>query len=70
MKRKNLDKMLVEYDLTQGYVADRLGISEQHFSSIINGRANPSFGLILKFEEFCYEHKIVVDDMWELWKLI
>ena len=69
MKRKNLDKMLIEYDLPQNYVAAELGVTDQHFSSIINGKSNPSFGLMLKFEEFCYKHKIVVDDMWELWKL-
>ena len=68
MKRKNLMKLLIDNNLTQVEVAKELEITNQHFSLLINGNADPSFGLMLKFEEFCETHKIVINDMWELWK--
>ena len=68
MKRKKLIKFLVDNDLIQTDVAESLGISDNHFSLLINGKSNPSFGLMEKFEELCDELGIVVDDMWELWK--
>lgn len=68
MKRKNLNKFLVDHELTQTEVADYLGVTENHFSLLINGKSNPSFGLIEKFEQFCDKRKIIINDMWELWK--
>lgn len=68
LKRKNLKKLLIDHDLEQGYVADWLEITENHFSLIINGNANPSFGLMEKFEMFCLEHDIIIDDLWELFR--
>ena len=68
MKRKNLDKFLVDHDLKQNEVAEYLNVTENHFSLLVNGKSNPSFGLIEKFEEFCNERGIVIEDMWELWK--
>lgn len=69
MKRKNLIKLLVDYDIKQCDVAEYLEVTDQHFSLLVNGNANPSFGLIEKFEEFCNERGIVIDDMWEVWKM-
>ena len=68
MKRKNLIKLLVDHDLTQKDVAKYLGVTDNHFSMLVNGKADPSFGLIEKFEQLCQEHNIIIDDMWEVWK--
>lgn len=68
LKRKKLIKLLIDNDLTQVEIANELEITNQHFSLLINGKSDPSFGLIEKFETFCNERGIVVEDVWELWK--
>ena len=68
MKRKNLYKFLIDNNLTQTEVAEYLDVTKQHFSLLINGNGNPSFDLLMKFDEFCKEKNIEINDMWELWK--
>ena len=60
--------MLVDNNLTQVELAKELDVSKQHFSKLINCNADPSFGLIEKFDEYCKNKGIIIDDMWEVWK--
>ena len=50
MVRKRLKKWVVDNNLKQGEVAEKLGITKQHWSNIVNGKTNPSFGLCEKFK--------------------
>ncbi len=47
------------------YFAEQLGITRQHYADLENGLSNPSFGLMVKFEEVFGEQ---FEDLWELWK--
>ena len=47
------------------YFADVLGITRQHYTDIENGKSNPSFGLMQRFEEV---FKNQYEDIWELFK--
>ena len=51
MKRKRLMKWVIDNNLKHTEIAERLGITKSHWSSIINGKNNPSFTLIEKFKE-------------------
>lgn len=41
-----------ELHLTQAYLAEQLNVSNNHLSSIENGREKPSFEVFLKISEF------------------
>lgn len=45
------------------HFANVLGITRQHYANIEEGKANPSFELMLKFGK---EFKDEYDDLWEL----
>ena len=47
------------------YFAKQLGITRQHYADLENGVSNPSFGLMVRFEEVFGDQ---FEDLWELWK--
>lgn len=47
------------------YFAKVLDITRQHYTDIENGKSNPSFGLMEKFEQ---AFKDQYDDIWELFR--
>ena len=47
------------------YFAEQLGITRQYYAELESGEANPSFGLMVKFEKVFGEQ---FEDMWEMWK--
>ncbi len=51
MKRKRLMKWVIDNNLKHSEIAQKLGITVQHWSSIINGKNNPSFALCERFKE-------------------
>lgn len=63
-KRKNLIFWRIENCLKQVDVYKKLGISSGYYSNLEKGRVNPSFPLLVKFQE-----KFEVDDVIELFKL-
>lgn len=50
---------------SQKYFADLLGITRQHYSNIENGLSNPSYDLMIRFDEV---FKDQYEDIWELFK--
>lgn len=69
MKRKKLDKFLVDYDLKQNEVAEYLKVSENHFSLLVNGKSNPSYNLMGRFRTFCIERNFIPDDFYGIWDI-
>ena len=47
------------------YFAEQLGITRQYYAELENGVSNPSFGLMVKFEQVFGDQ---YEDLWELWK--
>jgi transcriptional regulator with XRE-family HTH domain len=68
MKRKNLVKLRVELGLKSQEMAEHLGVGRVHYSTIENGKNDPTFGTIEKLEQLCNEKGIVVEDIWEVFK--
>ena len=68
MKRKNLIKFRIDLGLKSQEMAEKLGISRVHYSYIENGKKDPTFGFLEKFESTCKEMDIELDDIWELFK--
>lgn len=66
--RFNLIKFRKLNNISQEELSNALDCSRVHISEIENCKANPSFGLIEKFEIFCNERDIVIEDIWELFK--
>lgn len=64
-KRKNLKKWHIDNNLSYKDVYETLGYSKNHYSLILNGKADPSFGFIEAFGN-TYNH--LIDDIWELFK--
>ncbi|MFA5880579.1 MAG: helix-turn-helix transcriptional regulator [Eubacteriales bacterium] len=52
MKRENLKKARLSLDLTQGQVAEKIGIHIDHVRSLEYGRVNPSSKLMFKICAF------------------
>lgn len=52
---------------TKTYFAKQLGITRQHYSDIEDGKSNPSFGLMEKFEEVFGNQ---YEDIWEVFKKV
>lgn len=69
MKRKNLIKFRTDLGLKSKEFAEKLDVSRVHYSDIENGKSNPSFGFITKFEKVCQEMNKEIDDIWELFKV-
>lgn len=65
MKRKNLKKFRIDMNLKSKEMAEKLGISLVHYSNIENGKVDPTFGFMEKFEE---AFKNEYQDIWELFK--
>lgn len=63
-KRKNLIFWRIENGLKQVDIIKKLGISSGYYSNLEKGRVNPSFSLLVKFEEI-----FEIDDILELFKL-
>lgn len=63
-KRKNLIFWRIENGLKQVDVYKKLGISSGYYSNLEKGRVNPSFPLLVKFNEI-----FEVDDIIDLFKL-
>lgn len=63
-RRKNLIFWRIENGLKQVDVYKRLKISSGYYSNLEKGRVNPSFPLLVKFQEI-----FGVDDILELFKL-
>lgn len=68
LKRKNLAKLRIDLGLKSKELADLLKLSRVHYSNIENGKVDPTFEFIEKFERFCKENEIYVDDIWEVFK--
>ena len=68
MKRKNLIKLRIDIGLKSKELAKKLGVSVAYYSNLENGKIDPTFKFIEKFEKFCNEERIVIDDIWELFK--
>lgn len=66
--RFNLIKFRKLNNINQEELAKELECSRVHISEIENCKANPSFGLIEKFEAFCNKRNIVIEDIWDLFK--
>ena len=65
MKRYNLKNFRQKHDLTQGEMAEKLGISKSYYVGIELGHVNPSFKVAEKiYEVFAGEY----DDIFELLK--
>lgn len=65
MKRYNLKNFRQKHDLTQGEMAEKLGISKSYYIQIELGYVNPSFKVAEKIGEvFAGEY----DDIFELLK--
>jgi DNA-binding XRE family transcriptional regulator len=47
------------------YFAEQLEITRQHYADLENGVSNPSYGLMVKFEEV---FRGQYEDIWEVWK--
>lgn len=65
MKRKNLVKFRIDLGLKSQEMAEKLEIGRVHYSNIENGKADPTYGFILKFEK---TFKDQYEDVWELFK--
>ena len=50
MKRKRLMKWAIDNDLKHTEIARKLGITNQHWTAVVNGKNNPSFSLIERFK--------------------
>lgn len=68
MKRRNLMKWHFENEVSQTDVAKYIGVTDNHYSLVIKGKANPSFRFIEKFCEYAEKHGYVIEDVWELFK--
>lgn len=68
MKRKNLIKFRIDLGLKSQEMAEKLGISREHYSYIENGKKDPTFRFLMNFESTCKEMGIELDDIWELFK--
>lgn len=65
MKRLNLIKFRIDLGLKSKDVAERLGITKQHYSNIENGKVNPTYKILEKFGEVFED---MYEDIWELFK--
>lgn len=67
LKRKHLIKFRIDLGLKSKDMAEKLGVSRVHYSNIENGKVDPTFGFLEKFEllfrDYCY-------DIWEIFKKI
>lgn len=63
MKRKKLKKWVIDNDLKQLEIAERLGITRQQWYNIVNGKSDPSYKLLTKFSE-----TFNIDNVYELFK--
>ena len=63
-KRKNLILWRVENGLKQVDIVKKLDISSGYYSNLEKGIVNPSFSLLVKFEDI-----FEIDDILELFKL-
>jgi putative transcriptional regulator len=50
--RKKLLELRANKKLTQGEVAEKIGISRTHYARIESGERNPSFQIALKIKNF------------------
>ena len=64
-KRKNLKKWHIDNGLSHKEVYEKLGYTKNHYSLILNGKADPSFEFMQRFGDN-FGH--LVDDIWELFK--
>ena len=51
MKRKRLMKWIIDNELKHSIIADKLAITRQHWSNIVNGKTNPSIALCERFKK-------------------
>lgn len=64
--RFNLIKLRKTLKLSQEEMAKKLDVSRPHYSNIENGKADPTFGVMKRFEELFKEQ---YEDIWELFKI-
>ncbi|MGL5711501.1 MAG: helix-turn-helix transcriptional regulator [Paraclostridium sp.] len=48
--RKKLKELRLQQELTQGEVANDVGITRSHYTKIENGSVNPSLGVAIKIK--------------------
>ena len=63
--RFNLMNFRKKQKLSQEKMATILGVSRPYYSNIENGKADPTFGVMRKFEA---NFKNLYEDIWELFK--
>ena len=65
MKRKNLKKFRIDLDLKSKEMSKKLGVNTTYYSNIENGRVNPNFEFMERFEK---TFKNQYEDIWFLFK--
>lgn len=65
MGRVNLKKFRIERGLKSQEVAEKTGITRQHYSNIENGKRNPTYEFLSTFEKV---FNIDERDVWVLFK--
>lgn len=65
MKRKNLKKFRIDLDLKSKEMSKKLGVNPTYYSNIENGRVNPNFEFMERFEK---TFKNQYEDIWFLFK--
>lgn len=68
MKRKNWMKWHVDNDVSYKEVAEEMGYTVNHYSLLINGKGDPSFGFIEEFCAYAEKHGYEIGDVWEFFK--
>lgn len=64
--RKNLKKFLIDNDMTQKDLAEKLDITETHLSQVIKGNREASLKMINNFKEIYSIGSM--DEAIEIWK--
>lgn len=65
MKRKNLKKFRIDLDLKSKEMSEKLGVNPTYYSNIENGRVNPNFEFMERFEKTFNNQ---YEDIWFLFK--
>lgn len=51
MNTKELKKRMVDYNMTNAELADKIGVTPTHFSGVLNGKRPLTLGLANKIQE-------------------
>ncbi len=65
MKRFKLAVFRIRHELKQHEIAKKLGISTSHYAAIENGIADPSYKILVKFDDVFKDEKLDVFDIFK-----